>query len=286
MTSKNIPGRILGKLEWVIMSVVNKYNQEKKISIIIPTLNEVLNIKEVFSNIPDYIDEIVVVDGNSTDGTIGEIMKFRKDAKIIVEKPRGKGSAMELGFKNATGDLIIMMDADGSHDPKEIPSLLEPILDGYDVSKGSRLLTGGGSADFTPFRRLGNSIFVKMVNIMFSANYTDLCYGYRAFKKESLKKIHCRSKGFEIETEQSILMKKAGLKIKEVPSFEARRINGSSNLNSFRDGFKILNIILKEYLKIFYKGKSKDKYSLKTQMRKNLRYENKSSYRLHTKRLN
>ncbi len=233
------------------MSLVNKYNQEKKISIIIPTLNEVLNIKEVFPNIPDFIDEIVVVDGNSTDGTIEEIMKFRKDAKIIVEKPRGKGSAMELGFKKATGDLLIMMDADGSHDPKEIPSLLEPILDGYDVSKGSRLLTGGGSADFTPFRRLGNGIFVAMVNIMFGANYTDLCYGYRAFKKEALEKIHCRSKGFEIETEQSILMKKAGLKIKEVPSFEARRINGNSNLNSFKDGFKILNIILKEYLKIF-----------------------------------
>jgi len=106
-------------------------------------------------------------------------------------------------------------------------------------------------------------------------------------QKESLQKIHCRSKGFEIETEQSILMKKAGLKIKEVPSFEARRINGSSNLNSFRDGFKILNIILKEYLKIFYKGNLKTNILWKTQMRKNLRYENKSSYRLHdTKRLN
>ena len=263
------------------MSVANRYNQEKKISIIIPTLNEVLNIKEVFPNIPDYIDEIVIVDGNSTDGTIEEIMKFRKDVKIIVEKPQGKGAAMEVGFKNTTGDLLIMMDADGSHDPKEIPSLLEPILNGYDVSKGSRMLTGGGSADFTPFRRFGNSIFVALVNTMFGANYTDLCYGYRAFKKEAIEKLHCRSKGFEIETEQSILIKKAGLKIKEVPSFEKRRINGKSKLNSFKDGFKILIIILKEYLKIFYKiKKSKDRDYMKPQMRTIPRLENKSIYRL------
>ena len=88
-----------------------------------------------------------------------------------------------------------------------------------------------------------------MVNTLYSTNYKDLCYGYRAFKKEALYQIYCSSNGFEIETEQSILMKKAGLKIKEVPSFEAKRKNGNSNLNSIRDGFKILNIILKEYLK-------------------------------------
>ncbi len=236
------------------MSMTDKYNQEKKISIIIPTLNEVLNIKEFFPNIPDYIDEIVVVDGNSTDGTIEEIRKFREDTKIIIEKPSGKGAAIKTGFKNATGDLIIMMDADGSHNPKEITGLLKPVLDGYDVAKGSRLIPGGGSADFTPFRKLGNKIFVTIVNTLYGSKYTDLCYGYRAFKKEALEYIYCNSNGFEIETEQSILMKKAGLKIKEVPSFEERRKNGNSNLNAFRDGGRILNVIMKEYLKQFYKN--------------------------------
>ncbi|MDO8725277.1 MAG: glycosyltransferase family 2 protein [Candidatus Methanoperedens sp.] len=224
----------------------------KKISVVVPTMNESKNIKEVFPNIPDFVDEIVVVDGNSTDGTREEIKKYRKDTKIIIEQPSGKGSAMKTGFEMATGDLIIMMDADGSHDPAEIPSLLDPILDGFDVAKGSRLLPGGGSADFTPFRRMGNKIFVSMVNFLYDTNYSDLCYGYRAFKKEALDKINCSSNGFEIETEQSILMKKAGLKIKEVPSFEAKRKNGNSNLNSIRDGFKILNVIMKEYLKTFY----------------------------------
>lgn len=231
------------------MTLINKHGQLRNISVVIPTLNEESNIKEVFPYIPDFIDEIVVVDGNSADKTRDEILKFRKNAKIIVENPTGKGAAVRTGFKNATGDIIVMMDADGSHDPKEIPKLLEPVLDGYDVSKGSRMLSGGGSTDITPFRRFGNKLFVTMVNRMYGANYTDLCYGYRAFKKEALGKIYCRSKGFEIETEQSIRMKKAGLRVKEVSSFEARRKYGNSNLSSFKDGWRIFKVILKEYFK-------------------------------------
>ena len=241
-----------------IMSVMNEKQQKQNITIVIPTMNEVENIKEVFPNIPDFVDEIVVVDGNSTDGTRDEIIKFRKDAKIIIEKPSGKGAAIKTGFKNATGDLIIMMDADGSHNPREITGLLKPILNGYDVAKGSRLLPGGGSAYFTPFRKLGNMIFVSMVNTLYGSKYTDLCYGYRAFKKEALERIYSRSTGFEIETEQSILMVKAGLKIKEVPSFEELRKNGTSNLHAFRDGWRILNVIMKEYLKQFYKTNNKN----------------------------
>ncbi len=233
----------------VVTVLVDKYGQEKKISVVIPTLNEASNIKEVFPFIPAIVDEVVVVDGESIDGTIEEITKFRKDAKIIVKKPSGKGDAMKTGFEIATGDLIAMMDADGSMNPRELPLLLEPLLDGYDVVHGSRMLPGGGSADFTPLRKFGNSVFVTMVNRLYGANYTDLCYGYRAFKRNALEKIRCRTKGFELETEQSILVIKAGLKIKEVPSFEAERKYGTSRLKTFRDGWKILNLIVMEYLK-------------------------------------
>ena len=225
-------------------------NQEKKVSIIIPTMNEVQNIKHVFPYIPEFVDEIIVIDANSTDGTVDEILKFRKDAKIIKEKcPAGKGCALKIGFEVATGDLIVMMDADGSHNPNEIRGLLEPVLNGFDVSKGSRLLPGGGSDDFTLFRRLGNKLFITLANMLHGSNYTDLCYGYRAFKRDAIKKMCCKSDGFEIETEQSILMTKCGLKIKEVPSFEAERKHGKSNLHTFRDGWRILGIIIKEYMK-------------------------------------
>lgn len=236
---------------WYSLSLINKYGFEKKISVVVPTLNESQNIKHVFSNIPEFVDEIVVVDGNSTDGTRDEIKKYRNDAKIIIESRRGKGQALKTGFENASGDIVVIMDADGSHDTKELPRLLEPVLDGYDVSHGSRMLTGGGSDDITPFRRLGNKIFVSLVNYMYGSQYTDLCYGYRAFKKEAIEKMKCNRKGFDIETEQSIRVAKAGMKVKEVPSFEASRMHGNSNLNSFKDGWKILDVIVKEYIKDF-----------------------------------
>lgn len=210
-------------------------------------MNEASNIKHVFPFIPQFIDEVVVIDGGSTDGTIEEVLKFRKDAKIIIDKSLGKGIALKKGFEAATGDLIIMMDADGSHDPEEIPILIEPVLNGYDVSKASRMLPGGGSDDFTAFRRFGNKMFVNIVNKLYGSNYTDLCYGYRAFKRDVVGKMDCKSEGFEIETEQSIRMIKAGLKIKEVPSFEARRRYGNSRLNAIRDGWRILAIIIREY---------------------------------------
>jgi len=229
------------------MSVKNLNGETRRVSIVIPTLNEAPNIKHVFPHIPEFIDEVVIVDGYSTDDTIKEINKFRSDAKIIIDKPIGKGAAMKTGISNTTGDLIIMMDADGSHDPKEIPGLIEPILNGYDVSKASRMMKGGGSTDITPFRRLGNKIFVTMVNTLYNANYTDLCYGYRAYKKEGLEKIDSTADGFEIETQQSIRIKKLGLRVKEVPSFEALRMNGNSNLRSFKDGWRILLTIVKEY---------------------------------------
>lgn len=228
---------------------MNQQGQEKKVSVIVPTLNEVLNIKEVFSNIPGFVDEIVVVDGNSNDGTREEIVKYRSDAKIVIERPCGKGAALRIGFEKVTGDLVVTMDADGSNDSKEISRLLEPVLNGYDVAIGSRVLPGGGSDDFTLFRKFGNRIFVNLVNLIYGARYTDLCYGYRAFKRGAIDKLPCRSKGFDIETEQSILIKKAGLKVKEVPSFEAKRRYGNSNLNSFRDGWRILGVILKEYFR-------------------------------------
>jgi glycosyltransferase involved in cell wall biosynthesis len=191
----------------------------------------------------------VIVDGQSTDGTIETIKDIRPDAKIIIEKPGGKGKALKTGFENSSGDLIVMMDADGSNDPGEMRQLIEPLLDGYEVSKGSRMLPGGGSDDMTLFRKFGNSIFVGLVNTIYGANYTDLCYGYRAFKREALEELKCNSSGFEIETQQSIRIRKAGLKVIEVPSFEARRIHGESNLNSFKDGWRILNVIAGEYLK-------------------------------------
>ena len=246
------------------MCIKDVYGNMKTVSVVIPTINERLNIKEVIPKLPKFVDEIIVVDGHSTDGTIEEIKRYRKDAKVFVETEKGKGAALRKGFKEASGDIIIMMDADGSHDPREIPALIDPVLNGYDVTKASRLLPGGGSDDFTAFRRFGNRMFVVIVNLLYGSNYTDLCYGYRVFKRDALEQLQIRTNGFEVETEQSILMIKAGLKIKEIPSFEIKRKYGFSRLHSFRDGWKILRIIAIEYMRGNENNKAKNKESIKT----------------------
>ena len=213
-----------------------------KVSLVIPTKNEAANIPHVFPKLPDIVDELVIVD-SSTDNTVDVIRQYRPDAIIIREEPKGKGAALKTGFKHATGDLIVMMDADGSMDPGDIPIFLEPVMNGHDVAKGSRIL--GGSEDLTPTRRFGNWCFVSMVNLLYGTDYTDLCYGYRAFKRTALDKLDTESTGFDVETEQSILMKKLGLEVCEVPSYERKRMYGTDNLMAFRDGWRILTMILR-----------------------------------------
>jgi hypothetical protein len=146
--------------------------------------------------------------------------------------------------------MIVIMDADGSMDPREIPSFIEALDSGADVVKGSRFLSDAYSKDMNLIRRIGNHCFLFLVNFLHSTNYTDLCYGFGAFTKDAINKIypHLKSKNFEIETEVFIKAKKLGLKVVEVPSIEYRRKNGKSNLDSFRDGYRILRTIIQESL--------------------------------------
>lgn len=218
-----------------------KYN--KKISLIIPTLNESHNLPFVLKQIPNYIDEIIVVDGYSTDNTVEIAKQF--GCKVYYDNI-GKGSALIKGVEMAEGDYIIMMDADWSHRVEEIGLLIEGLEVGYDFCMGSRFIQGGGSEDITFIRRLGNKLFVHIVNLFFGTNYSDLCYGYRAFRKEVFKKLDLKSKGFSIETEISIRAAKNRLRILEVPSFEKKRKHGEGKLRGIIDGWKIAGIILRE----------------------------------------
>jgi glycosyltransferase involved in cell wall biosynthesis len=148
----------------------------------------------------------------------------------------------------ATGDIVVLLDADGSADPLEIPRFIDVLLQGNDFAKGSRFLRGGGSHDITWIRRTGNYGLIWLVNLLFGARFTDLCYGYNAFWKYCQDCLAIDSDGFEIETLINIRMHAAGVKIAEVPSVEYQRIHGTSNLNAFRDGWRILKVILKERL--------------------------------------
>ncbi len=214
-----------------------------KISVIIPTLNEEKNLSRVLEELPDYVDEIIVVDGYSKDRTV-EIAKDH-GAKVIFDEI-GKGSALRKGMKKATGDIVIMMDADCSHVPSEIPLLVAGIESGFDVCMGSRFIQGGGSDDITPLRRIGNKFFVFLVNLIWGMNYSDLCYGYRSFRRDCIEKLELESDGFGIETEISIKAAKNKLRVLEVPSYEKARRSGEGKLRTFRDGLEILKRILIE----------------------------------------
>jgi len=215
----------------------------QKISLVIPTLNEEENLGLVLQSLPKEINEIVVVDGNSTDKTV-EVAK-KLGAKVLFDSA-GKGSALRKGMEAVGGDIIIMMDADCSHIASEIPLLITGINAGYDICMGSRFIQGGGSDDITPIRRWGNKILVLIVNLLWRMNYSDLCYGYRAFRREVIPKLKLESDGFGIEAEISIKAAKAKLKVLEVPSFEKHRFRGVGKLKVMRDGWIVLLRILKE----------------------------------------
>jgi glycosyltransferase involved in cell wall biosynthesis len=219
-----------------------------KVSLVIPTLNEGRNIGFVLEHVPDRVDEIIIVDGHSTDDTVAAARAVRPDVVIVQQVGAGKGSALRAGFAAASGDIIVMMDADGSMDPAEILSYVYAIEAGYEFVKGSRAIKGGGSEDLTMVRRFGNFALTTAVNMLFLVPFSDLCYGFVAFRKDRLDDLALMSRGFEFETEIAIRAIKVGLRIAEVPSNESNRRFGTSNLNAFRDGKRVLRTIIRERL--------------------------------------
>jgi glycosyltransferase involved in cell wall biosynthesis len=231
-----------------------------RVSVVIPTLNEARNLPHVFARMPPDIHEVIVVDGHSVDDTLAVARTMCPDVRIVMQTRRGKGNALACGFAAATGDVIAMVDADGSADPGEIPRFVRALLDGADFAKGTRFATGGGSDDITRIRRLGNRFLCAVVNYLYGTTYTDLCYGYNVFWRTHVGVLGLDATsapapcdggmlwgdGFEVETLVNIRVPKAGLKVTEVPSFEHSRIHGVSNLNAVRDGLRVLRTVLTE----------------------------------------
>jgi len=216
------------------------------ISVVMPTLNEAENLPHVFERFPGGLKEVIVVDGNSTDDTVEVARRLRPDVRIVQQGGKGKGDALACGFAAATGDVIVMIDADGSTDPAEIPRFIRALAEGADFAKGSRTLQGGGSADLTVMRRFGNWALSATVNFLYGTKYSDLCYGYNAFRRACLDYLNVDCPGFEVETLINIRVAKLGLRVAEVPSYEGHRIHGSSKLSPVRDGWRILKVIVRE----------------------------------------
>ncbi|MDB5074622.1 MAG: putative glycosyltransferase [Chloroflexi bacterium] len=217
-----------------------------RVTVVIPARNEAKNLPFVLSQMPKDIFEVILVDGHSTDDTVAVVRAVHPRVRVVQDTRSGKGNALACGFAAARGDIIVTLDADGSADASEIPRFVAALLAGADYAKGSRFLAGAGSSDITRIRRMGNRVLTTLVNLLFGTRYTDLCYGYNAFWSRCLPVLNVDCDGFEVETLINIRVAKANLCVREVVSFEGKRIHGVSNLSALRDGRRVLKTILQE----------------------------------------
>jgi glycosyltransferase involved in cell wall biosynthesis len=233
---------------------------DPRISIVVPALNEAMNLSVILPQLPK-VHEVILVDGGSIDGTVEAARRALPNIVTVLQTRRGKGNALAAGFARVTGDIVVMFDADGSADPAEIPAFVKALTDGADFAKGSRFTEGGGSADITPIRRLGNGFLNLLFNAGFGTRYSDLCYGYNAFWADMIPVLglpdHAApapeagrmvwGDGFEIETVINCRFAAAGVRITEVPSVEKLRMFGESNLHAVKDGLRVLRTLLTEW---------------------------------------
>jgi glycosyltransferase involved in cell wall biosynthesis len=231
-----------------------------RVSVVIPALNEARNLPHVLARMPADVHEVILVDGDSIDGTVTVARQLWPGVRIARQTRPGKGNALACGFAQATGDMIAVIDADGSADPSEIPQFVKALLDGADFAKGSRFVEGGGSGDITRLRSFGNRMLTKLFNLRYGAHYSDLCYGLNVFWRRHVPVLGLAATssasanrggrlwgdGFEIETLIHIRIARAGLVVAEIPSFEHPRIHGASNLSASSDGVRVLWTILTE----------------------------------------
>jgi glycosyltransferase involved in cell wall biosynthesis len=226
-----------------------RWRRQPRVSVVVPALNEAANLPHVLTLIPDGVHEVILVDGHSVDDTIEVARRVMPEIRVVLQSGAGKGNALACGFAAATGDIIVMLDADGSTDPREIPQFVNALLAGADFAKGSRFLGAGGSADITVVRKAGNEFLCGVVNLLFGTRYSDLCYGYNAFWARCLPHMHVNCDGFEVETHINVRMARSGLQVAEVPSREYERRYGVSNLHPVRDGLRVLRTIIGERLR-------------------------------------
>jgi glycosyltransferase involved in cell wall biosynthesis len=221
-----------------------------RVSVIVPTLNEARNLPHVLPRIPPWVYEVVLVDGGSEDGTVEVARELLPDVRVVGQDRPGKGAALQAGFQAATGEILVTIDADGSTDPAELPAFVGCLLAGADFVKGSRFMQGGGTEDMGIVRLGGNWVLRQVARAAFGGRYSDLCYGYNAFWRRVLPEIWGEADGFEIETLMNVRALAAGMRVVEIPSYEARRIHGLSNLSTWQDGYRVLRTIGRERLSV------------------------------------
>lgn len=220
-------------------SLSNSWPDHKVISIVIPAKNEAGVIRDVVMDVKPFADEILVIDGGSTDGTPEAASEA--GATVYRDDGRGKGAAYRLGIQKSTGDIVVFIDADGSHEAHDIPKLIQPILDDEaDLVIASR--HRGGSDEWqgdlnTFLRSIGSGFLSVVINDRWHADLTDCLNGFRAIRRETAVKIPLRASSFDVEQHMIVQVLKYGGRVKEVGSHEYCRRWGKSKLPTYRKAY-------------------------------------------------
>ena len=209
------------------------------VSLVIPAKNESEGIGELIDSSMGFVDEIIVVDGHSSDMTRERALA--KGAKVILDNKKGKGDAYKVGIREANRDIIVFMDADGSHDPGQIPALIEPIIkDEADFVIGSRFKGGSdewkGDLD-TYLRSIGGGFLILIINYIWKSNLTECLNGFRAIKRSEALKLDLKANNFDIEQHMIVQCLKKKLRVEEVASHEYERRWGVSKLPTYRKAY-------------------------------------------------
>ena len=225
---------------------MNRPENCPSITVLVCTLNEEKNLPHVLPKIPRWVDEILLVDGHSTDNTFEVAKEIRPEVKVLYQPDRGKGDALRYGIEQASGEIIVTLDADGQTNPEDIERFITPLLGGYDFAKGSRLACGRPRN--MPWRRwFGNKVIVNTCNVLYHTKFTDLCCGYNAFWKTTFLKTNPWIEN-DWDYEPSIIARvlKDRLKIIEVSHGYRSRIDGQSKLPDWKQGLTAIKVLIRE----------------------------------------
>jgi glycosyltransferase involved in cell wall biosynthesis len=215
------------------------------VTVLICTLNEEKCLPYVLPKIPDWVDEVLLVDGGSEDRTVELASELRSGIRILRQPGRGKGNAIKYGVMESRGDIVLTLDADGETDPTDSERFIEPLLHGFDFVKGTRLAKGR-PASMSFHRWLGNRILASTCNVLHGTRYTDVCSGYNAFWKRVFVTLNLRLDSFEMEQEMLVRIARSGLKVAEVFHRDGGRIAGASKISIAKQGLIDLWIIVRE----------------------------------------